>query len=172
MTPTHWPFPVPVPPDINQTSRTPPVPLLVKSGGHHWIPVQTFSLQDPHLSTSVDIWWPLKQVLSSARVWYASYCNSFLCLLALKRRLDLIFYFPPFLLKSKWILDKIQGPITFVNTPVRSVPILDGSKNMYTKICVHTIRPEPFSALKVGQWSRKQMLLNAKFHVWCFEWIR
>ena len=38
-------------------------PLLVTSGSHHWRPVQTFSLQDPH-PTGSDIWWLLKQVRS------------------------------------------------------------------------------------------------------------
>ena len=36
-----------------QTWDPPPAPQLVTSGGHHWIPVQTCSLEDP----GSDMWW-------------------------------------------------------------------------------------------------------------------
>ena len=50
--------------------QTPPPPtwdlrIPVTSGGHHWKPVQTCSLQDP-LPTSADIWRLLKQARSLA----------------------------------------------------------------------------------------------------------
>ena len=35
----------------------PPSPLFVTSGGHHWRPVKTCSLQDPLPLTSADIYW-------------------------------------------------------------------------------------------------------------------
>ena len=39
------------------------LPLLVTSGGHHWRPVQFYSLQDsPH---GAEIWWLLQQVQSA-----------------------------------------------------------------------------------------------------------
>ena len=61
--------PTPSPLDIS--------PLLLTSGGQHWRPLQTCSLEDPPRS---DIWWwPLKHVrFASGR--YASYWNAFLFL--------------------------------------------------------------------------------------------
>ena len=53
-------------------------PLLVTSGGHHWRPVQTcsleFTVRMPHCT---DIWWSLKHVWLASR-WYACYWNAFL----------------------------------------------------------------------------------------------
>ena len=51
-------------------------PLLVTSGGHHWTPVQTCSLEDPPIGA--DIWWPPKHVRLASRR-YTSYWNAFLC---------------------------------------------------------------------------------------------
>ena len=59
-----------------------PNPLLVRFGGHHWRPVQIFSLEDPS-PTSTDIWWPKYAWLTSGR--YTSYRNAFLFLLYLHR---------------------------------------------------------------------------------------
>ena len=50
--------------------------LLLTSGGQHWRPVQSCSLQDP-LPLGSDSWWPLKHVWFVSR-WYASSWNALL----------------------------------------------------------------------------------------------
>ena len=60
----------------------PPSPLLVTSGGHHWRPVQTCSLDLTVQGASpitTDIWWPPKHI-QLANGQYASYWNVFLLL--------------------------------------------------------------------------------------------
>ena len=56
----------------------PPYPLLLlASGGHHWKPVQTCSLEDLPLTGTDTLWQPPKHVqLASGQ--YASYWNAFL----------------------------------------------------------------------------------------------
>ena len=59
-----WPYYTGLPPPnpaLWTSKMAGPGPLLVTSGGHHWRPVQTCSLEDPP-PTSTDNWWPPKHV--------------------------------------------------------------------------------------------------------------
>ena len=57
----------------------PSMPLLVTTGGHHWRPVQTSSLEDPPPST--DIWWLPKHVGWQAHIllesMFSYFCGAF-----------------------------------------------------------------------------------------------
>ena len=83
--PSPPPPPQALPPsDMGLPWFKPPHPLLVKSGGRNWRPVQTCSLDLTVLSPTPicnDIWWPLKHVqLASEQYTFYRGCFLFIIL--------------------------------------------------------------------------------------------